>query len=66
MPTNKFKLKDPKYCNGCDKINEYFGKVLSNHKGRFFQCKVFKHLITTNSNKIKINRPKSCIEKLGE
>ena len=54
MPTIKFKLKDPKFCNGC--LCRY---EIVNYDDIFNFCSIFGMLDRKK-------RPKSCIEKYGE
>ena len=71
MPTIKFKLKDAKYCNGCEYLSYFYTNdcyFCENFKAKvmkasfwskilYFIFGVFKH---------KIKRPQSCIDKFGE
>jgi hypothetical protein len=60
MPTIKFKLKDPKYCNGCK-------FMIFDEEHCVVEC--FFKLWKTDcvcSIDIDVTRPQSCIDKFGE
>ena len=56
MPTIKFKLKDPKYCNGCPAYtSSEFGQHCNLNLRETEECFL-----------VKFNRPQSCVDKYGE
>ena len=57
MPTIKFKLKDPKYCNGCPCLHFFSEEgCRCGHSFNVFFDYVFD----------RTKRPQSCIDKFGE
>jgi hypothetical protein len=60
MPTIKFKLKDPKYCNGCPCLYE----SIDSHGNYYAVCPVFDD--TTERGSENLFRPSACIDKFGE
>ena len=62
MPTIKFKLKDPKYCNDCKMIKDYSYYGIT--------CTFFGYINRDYNNrgcpKFLLDRPQACIDKFGE
>lgn len=70
MPTIKFKLKDPKKCDGCVCLKLIFPEGIEKgllSKG-FVECpfKLFKPFIYNKIPSQSDDRPKGCIDKFGE
>jgi hypothetical protein len=61
MPTIKFKLKDPKYCNGCPCWGHENGQYFCN----YYTDAMIMPITLTMKNK-KLIRIQSCIDKFGE
>jgi hypothetical protein len=68
MPTIKFKLKDPKYCNGCPCLRLELSPAYQfpNEKEYNIDCCFNKSLNCQANKNDLINRPQSCIDKFGE
>ena len=63
MPTIKFKLKDPKYCNGCIILCSWFEGEHKDGMTERHCCSIFNK---EGINKEDIERPQACIDKYGE